>query len=702
MTTQRSVSYLLLVSALTLLGSVWLSHPQFFSLIHSHIIGGTQGDGGLYVWLASSFHADPSRALVFESNAFYPYPVSRAWSDSFLLPSALIHLLMVGGLSLQVAYNITVIAAIVANGLGLVALCRILSLSWFSSVAAAVVFTNCSYLVGNLGHPQLMHLFWVPCAWALALSHKATRARWFLAGLCVSGAFYSSVYYAIFAATGLALAGILLVALRLCSAREGIIRGLAASLGALPITYALPAYLAVKETFGTRGLYEADAFSASGLSYLAFSSFHPLFGATSQWTHSEATLGIGYATLLIVCAGALFFCRGKLGVVGLGLCVSILTLSVASSRVDSSSISEMLVNIASWSVLILALSVPVRYRSVPSVLFALIATFFVLSFGPGGNPHKHEPAFSPLTVLYGVFPGFDAIRAVSRCGAIVILGGFTALAWIFNTILKTSFPAPRLAIALITAIALCENYIPSPPLDPITPPPLIIDSLPSRIPSNEAVVFIPSTVWNTESSRPAPSWSQFAALNTHYALWTAPHKINTVNGYSGQRSKVINDILINLDHLPSENPPQGIHPVVSLDQIRRICGARWIVVMPSHKELLRGPLASGLAIVASAPDGSALLSVTPEISISPNSPVAILAPVSKTLAIENEASSCPVSIASMEKNKGGSVALHLLVSELFSNTGSKTSLGDLAPRSHKPLVLEVAAKNCPATVRCQP
>ncbi len=701
-TTRRSASYLIFLSALTLLGSVWLQHPQFFKLIHSHIIGGAQGDGGLYVWLASSFHVEPTKALAFESNAFYPYPVSRAWSDSFLLPSALIHVLLSAGLSLELSYNMTVILAMVANGLGLIALCRTLSLAWFPSIAAALVFTNCSYLVGNLGHPQLIYLFWVPLSWALALSNRTSPFRWFVAGLCVSCAFYCSVYYAVFAASGLAIAGILQVGLRRCSVKQGFLRGLATSLGALPIAYALPAYLAVKDTFGTRGLYEANAFSASGLSYLAFSSFHPIFGATSQWTHSEATLSIGYATLCLVCIGALIALRGQSRALASGLRLSILALGLASTQVDSSSMSEWVVNIAAWSVLILALRLTVRNKTIPSIFFAIVATFFVLSFGPGGNPNKHEPAFAPFSLFYAAVPGFDAIRAVSRCGAIFILGAFTTLAWVFTQISKSGWPAPRITIAAITAIALFENYIPAPPLDPVQPPPLILETLASRITPTEAVVFIPSTVWDTKASHPAPSWSQFATLNTRYALWTAPLKINTVNGYSGQRSKIINDILINLDHIPTTSSQQGIHPQVSVDQVRRICGARWIVVMPSHKELLQSPLPPGLSLVASASDGSALLSVNSEVPISSNTLVTFFAPHSETLSIENGAPSCAISISSLEKTKGGSVASRLLEPTPLSNNGLKTLLGDPTPHSHKPLVLEVRTAACQTIVHCQP
>ncbi len=687
-TTQRAQFFTGLLTVLLVLGSVCALHPQFIALISSHFIGGSLGDGGLYVWLASSFHANPGSALVFETNAFYPYPLTRAWSDLFFLPSAIIHLLMRAGLSLEVGYNLTVLGAMVLNGLGLFVLCRTVACSWFSSVCAAILFANCSYLVGNLGHPQLMHLFWVPLTWSLLLSEPRSRRHWFLAGLCVTGAFYSSVYYAVFAATGIGLIVLIQLASRQRPLSEILQGTLLTGVGMLPISYALPAYLAVKETFGSRGLHEAEAFAASGLSYLAFSSFHPLFGGTSGWTHGEATLCIGYLALFVLGTGLWRMYHSRITTSHLLFATSVLALGLSSSLIDRSTTTEWITNISAWLIVLLALVFSLRAPSSKTILFAITALFFVLSFGPGGSHLKHEPAFAPLTLMYTLVPGFDVIRATARCGSVVIIAAFVCLAWIFTALESRS---RYVLIIAISATIAFENFVPHPPLDPTSPPPLALTALRAQISPHEAVLFLPFS--NSVERGRIQSWSDFAILNTQYAQWTAPLNIQTVNGYSGQRSKIINELPLALAQFPSGDWPEFV---------ARICGASWIIVTPLWApRLTDAPLPEGITLVQRFSDGSALLKVSRPIFISPENSAPIFAPRSKALSVVRADPKCPILISQLERSQG-EVLQSSPLSTTISNDGSRLTLGDLRSPSDTPLILTARAVACATTIRCEP
>lgn len=687
---RSSLSTCILTTTLVLV-SVCALHPQFVTLLSTHFIGGALGDGGLYVWLASTFHADPWAALTFDTNGFYPYPTTRAWSDLFFIPSSIIHLLMLGGLSLESAYNITALLAITLNGVALAALARSLGASLIASVCAGVAFANSSYLIGNAGHPQLLYIFWIPLCWNFALVTSSRATRWILAGLTITGAFYCSVYYAVFAATGVAFILALRLITRQLAFRQTLRAGALLLIGLLPTIYSVPAYLSVKEAFGHRGLHEAEAFAASGLSYLSFSSFHPLFGTTSAWTHGEATLCVGYALLAALTIGALSQLRRRMTLPVLVFILSSAALCVSSSRVDPSSTSEWTTNISAWIALLAALTVAIRSPSARTILFAVVAVFFVVSFGPGGNHHKHEPAFAPLTLFYSLVPGFDAIRATGRCGSIVVMGLFLAFSLLLTQLERATIRGWILASFLLTALTVYENYIPHPPLDPARKPPLAVEGLRARIAPDEAVLFLPFS--NTAERGRIQSWTDFAILNTQYTQWTAPLRIKTINGYSGQRSKIINELPPLLASFPAGEWSS---------YLARICGASWIVVTPEWGDRLSAaPLPEGVSLVEQFSDSSALLRVSKAVGVTPNSPELLFAPRTPTLSLSLATPDCPVEVFNQVK-RNRSVSSEEVREIRTSNNGSSLHIGERLDPSLLPLTLLLKASRCPTEVRCRP
>jgi hypothetical protein len=688
-----------LASIIGLLVLVFVTHLRPLDLLSSHFIGGSQGDGGLYVWLAESFHYAPVTALFGESTAFYPYPLTRAWSDSFLLPSALVSILLSCGFSSASAYNTIYIGALVLNGLGVLALCRALALEWIPSFVAAASFASCSYLTGNFGHPQLQFFFWVPFAWACVIGSRDSRPlRWFAAGLCLAASFYCAVYYAIFAALGLGL--ILVLTMRLGKQELGltIARALALGVGGLPIMWLLPSYLQVKNTFGSRGLYEADAFAASGLSYAAFSNFNRLFGFTSQWTHHEATLCAGITVLGISLAYIIRECHELSRVAAWFLLPATTTLLTASSIVDAGIASEILVAVSAWTVLLSVCTYAARKRSPGSILAVLVGVFFVLSFGPAGNPTKGEPALAPFTALYSLMPGMDSVRAVSRFGSVVIMGIYIAAACGLSAFFKGKPRRLSCSCILLLGVTLVENYTPVFPLDPLPPRPGAFDALRDAVQPNQAAIALPFA-GELEGGR-VKSWSESAILNTRYLLWSAPLGIPFVNGYSGQRPKLSTELPAALRTFPSSQ---------AFEWLSRICGLRWIIVVPSlfpswDQEAFERRLAEfkdRFALEAIATDGSLLIRIDPWTSTS----APIFAPASGRLLVEFQtpgSPGCTATVYGLARDKENNVTSYRAQQALLEPGRMSLELPASLTQTGQARLFTIDSSPCSSAFRCSP
>jgi hypothetical protein len=132
-----------LTVAMVTIAAFFALHPSVVSFLSERFLGGSYGDAGLYVWLVQSFVKNPLTALRFETNAFYPYPLTRAWSDSFLLPSALVYALMTwAGVSLTAAYNIVLTSALGMNAAASYGLAQRVGVSAPYAAAVGILFAN--------------------------------------------------------------------------------------------------------------------------------------------------------------------------------------------------------------------------------------------------------------------------------------------------------------------------------------------------------------------------------------------------------------------------------------------------------------------------------------------------------------------------------------------------------------------------------
>jgi hypothetical protein len=686
------------------LSIILLLHPSILSTIRASLLGGSTGDGGLYVWLVQSFIDNPGQALRYESNSFYPYPLSRAWSDNFLLPAAIALVCVKAGLSFEAAYNAVILLAITLNGVAVTGLARSTGLPFTASFCAGLLFMNSSYMLGNIGHPQLQFFFWVPWCWSLLLQKQPALVRFFLAGVCITGAFYSAVYYAVFASLGVGIIFVYQQAIGAYRVTRTITGAVALTLGMLPILTSLPSYLAVKELFGSRGLHEAEAFAASGLSYLAFPNLAIFSNLTTNWSHPEASLCAGYLALIIA---ILFVSRTgfRTSPVMMSLSVSALVaLATASSIIDLSTLSETLLCISAWGTLICAALLALRHASPAGLLACITVVFFVLSFGPGGNPAKSEPAYAPFTVLYYLVPGVDAVRAVSRFGIVVVMGVYIAACAACTRRISCSTRASYNLIVFLVGFTLFENYLPALVTEKRHAAPQVFQAIETFTKPDEAVVILPFAQQAEHDQK--PTWSGVADLHTRYMQWSSGIQRSFVNGYSGQRSKLQTDLSPALAEFPSSR---------ARDALSRICGVRWIILIPHliegfNLKTFNDQMAQHVdkfEITQSFSDGSMLIRLISGSTVTPLSHPIFMSPAGRNLLLSISAPTklqgdvpCSTSVTKIER--AGSGELHrLLIKDTELSSSTQLSLpAELFHDTRRPAVFDVQTRNCNAVVAC--
>lgn len=633
-------------------------HPESIQFISSRHLGGSFGDGGLYVWLSQLMIQNPSNALQFETNALYPYPLTRAWSDSFLLPGGIILGLVKIGLSFKAAYNTTLLLAFGMNGGAAAYLGRRIGLTTIASIATGILFANSLFLVSNLGHPQLLFFFWLPLALASVLPDPASqklpsRLNWLLAGLYVSGAFYCGVYYAIFTCLSLGVIWLHYAIRRELSLRSLFTAAIYGACGALPILYAIPSYMAIQSYFGQRRLYEAAHFAATGISYLSYSSLHGLFSWSSELSHSEAHLSPGFSLIVLtslLAATTILKKRSFWGAAAF-LIISILLLTPIIPVIKDN--YGMILAIGGWCALF-ALGISLREASTGYSSLIFISTmFFVLSLGPGKTSDGEFISYSVLSSIYAHTPGLSAIRAIGRMGTlpilVVTLVGMHALQLLYVSPIRSRRLMAFIAVPLVFFDVLYIKFIPidSPPSTPAAFS--YFQEQPSS--SNQAVVipFSPKSI-----DELVPEWNRFAILNTQYALWNKKNKnLLLVNGYSGQRSKIQNMLSSELANFPDAR---------SFAALSSICGIDAVLVIPTmyrswNKNYFLERLSSYRDQFKSykvLPDESIVIHLQPlKQTIKADHTVHIFGPRFKTaeISLQSLGQNCPVTIRSLGLDK---------------------------------------------------
>lgn len=554
------------------------------------LLGGFDGDAGLLSWLLQVGWRGVSQSQFFETPAFYPYGQTLAWSDNFILPSLIYHILQQMGLHSIQATNLLLLGASVLNGYAAWALSFALSGSRCGALSAGVGFMLAPYFTAQLGHPQLQFAFFLP--WGMLALFRfiaaPTLPRSVVFGLTISLAFLTTVYYAIFIGLGGAFLLLGLLALRPAFFRLHTILLLMAgsTIGILPLLPLLTPYFAIKATFGARGLYEAYYFAANGLAYLSANPRHLFFGATSFLAESEAQLFPGLCALT-----AIGFClfrvsesrslRRSLALAG--ICIA-LTL-IFSVGVFQSHAARYATALTLWLSLLtgalflrnlanaerrLGFSI-LTNRALLALLLSgvVLSSFFAL--GPLGNPEKGHIPLGLHALLYLIVPGLDALRAITRIQALWLTFVAPLVSLTIGHLLPIRGRVPVAGTALL--LLLLDSAFRAYPLQPPPPLPGAFQYLRAQPGERERAGILLPYAPSVKEDGTINSWTEFARVQVRAMHWFLASGRPTVNGYSGQQSKFMRELPRALRNFPDER---------SLDALSRIVGLRYLIYASSE------------------------------------------------------------------------------------------------------------------------
>ena len=558
-----------------LLGILGVFKLSVLGVLGHGFVGGASGDAGLYVWLFKSHVRGLFSTPWFETSGFYPYGQSLAWSDNFILPGIIGQGTAAIGISDTLSYNLIILGSTFLSGYCTFILAYRLTGRFWPALCAGVGFMTTPYIAGMQGHPQLIFTCFIPLGINALVSFLASSSvrNAFLYGVVLTAAFATAVYYAIF----LVIAGVTLY-LALMLVRPGgmpvsahLRLGLGVALGAAPLLFLVPPYLGIAKVFGERNLYETFYFAASALSYLSAPRDNLLYGATSILSHDEAQLFPGLIMLLalpaalwLIAAGAATRCRLGWAVGGIWGLVCITSALAVTLQGPAIVYLRYFVALLSWgTIVVLALLLlrlgrdtsaelpsPPSDRVFVGIFLFLAAMGFFVSLGPLGNPEYGQLALGVHRVWYEFFPGFDSIRAVGRVGILTIFALCVLLALTLSHLERIK-QLPRWVAAALCLGILIESYHTHTPIEPLPQSGAVYERLSSVAKPGDVAIMLPFSARLNERGQPA-SYGEFARRNIEYMLKLFPSGLQAVNGYSGQRTKIMREFPRQLAEFPDQ------------------------------------------------------------------------------------------------------------------------------------------------------
>lgn len=543
------------------------------SHITTHVFGGASGDGGLYLFLLQTSCKAAIPGHAFTLPAFYPYLGSLTWSDNYILPSCVAAPLL-SFFSPTLVHNILLILATVLNGYCAFLLANSFGLSFVAALTALIAFEGFPFFAAHLGHAQLQWAFVLPLGVYFLrqlLADFNTRSSIYF-GATLAAALLCSVYYFIFLLIITLITILFSPRAKFNLARESIALGAVVT----PLLLFIPllfSYLATKSTFGARMAHEITAFSANLYSYLSPTPNSQWYAFFSHSHEVETALFPGFVVLILAAVGMI---RASL----------LLTVALAVVILSELPTFVAIQGQLTWIAVLLALYTAHRYRHPAAVLagaFVIFAAIF--SFGFKGGTGVFDFA-------YRYIPAMDGVRAVGRWGVVAALGFSLLAGFGINK-------APKVAWILIPFL-VWEVTPRTIGLEPLSAPPAVF----SEVPRGATTLVLPLTATLTPSGG-IEKYSDFAKRNTNAMNWGARAKVPVVNGYSGVRSRF-------LDELPSRtndfSDPNFLTTIFGID------GLKYVVVTDTSYFKDPAPEVKEL-IVKTGDDGSILLKTPASIKL---------------------------------------------------------------------------------------
>ncbi len=398
-------------------------------------------------WNARAFLGGAENlANIFDTNIFFPFPLTLAYSEHFLMMTAqALPFLLITDNHL-VGMNLSVLLTFVLSGYAMVLLVTDWTGNRWAGLIAGVVFAYSPNRFGQLNHLELLVTQWMPLA-LLALHWTLTRRGFRYPALFI-------IFFNLQALSGfhytlnLTLACGLLALIYALTHRIDWRRGLWLA-GGLSVGITLlinwpvwRMYLRFSDVMGAiRTPGEVHVYSAAITDYFTSLPHNLLYG----WTFGRWTIeGHQFQPLMPV------------GLIGLLL--ALVGVSVLFRRSNGQQKNQVTPLQTSYAL--------------PTALFFFILTLTGLLLSFGLNEEALGPSLSPLLEfspykwLYETVPIFQGIRVPGRYSVMVVLGlsglaGWGAAQLLNLKALRTSTAAPRWALigsSLLMALIIVEYW----------------------------------------------------------------------------------------------------------------------------------------------------------------------------------------------------------------------------------------------------
>jgi hypothetical protein len=282
--------------------TAWFTYPQVLRLTSTPRHHDALFSIWRLSWIAHQLPRAP--AHLFDANIFFPATGTLAYSDAVLLQGLLAAPLLWAGLPGVIVYNLVVLASFVFAGVGMFVLVRHLTGSAAAALVAGAIFAFAPFRIDHYFHLELLWSGWMPLTlWALHRAVESDRRKWGVwTGLFLAAQALSCIYYAVFLATLVGLAVLVLVATRAVRVTAPAIRHLAlgaALCGILAAPYAIP-YARNARIVGTRSVQETASYSAEPANYLASPHQNWLYGQTETGNERQLFPGLTAFALALV------------------------------------------------------------------------------------------------------------------------------------------------------------------------------------------------------------------------------------------------------------------------------------------------------------------------------------------------------------------------------------------------------------------
>jgi hypothetical protein len=296
------VCALLLFTVLTAV----MTYPQVL-----HLQDGVHDDGDplmvtwVLAWVAHQLPRAP--AHLFDANIFSPERNTLAFSETLLVPGAIVAPLHWLGVGAILIYNLVFLSGFALSGVGVALLVRRLTRHDGAAMVAGIVFAFPPYRIDHYAHLQLQQTQFIPLSlWAFHVLLDRGRLRdGVRLGIFVACQLLSCMYYGLFLVPYMAVVcGTMLIADRRMHRQRAVALAAAAVILVIAMIPVGRAYLSARQVVGERGRAEVAEGSATWRNYLAPPEANAVYGKVfARFMEPERRLFPGFVAVALAVVG---------------------------------------------------------------------------------------------------------------------------------------------------------------------------------------------------------------------------------------------------------------------------------------------------------------------------------------------------------------------------------------------------------------